>query len=292
LRAQLQAVTGQLDQVGGEYGFANVGGTLVRTDTRRGEAVPVFTAPQQPDVPSGFRLRADGQGLEYIPGGPQDPDVLAQQARVRGSSAPSVNVYTGQVTPSNQTAAQSALIEQSGLLERLNGIQSAFESGASEYLGLGGQIATAGRAAMDFVAPGLMGETDRAKLREAAAFRSQIMTNFNQTLRDMSGAAVTQNEFERIRGQMPAPNDGPTVFAAKMQASIDLAQAAIRRQQYFLQNGIPFNDAIAAQMPLEQFLSARPLQGPALGAPTGQGASTPVSPGAERRYNPRTGTLE
>jgi len=80
LRAQLQAVTGQLDQVGGEYGFANVGGTLVRTDTRRGEAVPVFTPPPQPDIREVggalVRIGPDNQAQELYRAPPPPPAMM------------------------------------------------------------------------------------------------------------------------------------------------------------------------------------------------------------------------
>jgi hypothetical protein len=288
LKSQLQALGAGIEDARQEYNFVNVGGTLIKTDPSQGTAMPVFTAPQTIDAPSGYRLTPDGN-FAFIPGGPADPAVMAAQALAKPSSVPNINVYTGEVTPSNQTAAQSTFMEQGGLVQRLNDIQRQFDEGASQFLTLGGRLQTAATGVVDFVAPGFVAPQDRERLAQAAQFKSSVMANFNQTLRDMSGAAVTQNEFERIKGQMPSVDDGPTVFEAKMTASLALAYAAMQRQQFFLQQGIPFNEQAARQVPLEQFLAGQAPQ--QLGTPTGQGAAG-VSGRPSFRYNPRTGELE
>lgn len=290
IEAQLVAMGQDLEEVGREFNFTNVGGTLVRTDKRSGEAMPVFEAPQRPDVPAGYRMTPDGM-LQAIPGGPADPSVVAALSRARPAAAgPSINVYTGELTASNQSGAQEALRTQAGVMQRLGEVRRQFEQGGREFLGLSGRAQTAATGVLDYVAPGFVSAQDRARLQEAQSFKTAVMTNFNETLRDMSGAAVTASEYDRIRQQMPNLNDGPSSFQAKMETSIRLAQAAIQRQQYFLQQGIPFSDAAAQQVPLEQFLQSTTGE-ESLGMPTGQGAAT-VPPGSRLRFNPRTGEIE
>ena len=48
--------------------------------------VPGSAADPNAAVPSGYRQRADGKGFEFIPGGPQDPKVQAQQNTVKLST--------------------------------------------------------------------------------------------------------------------------------------------------------------------------------------------------------------
>jgi hypothetical protein len=69
-------------------------------------------------------------------------------------------------------------------------------------------------------------------------FRSNVMAELNETLRMLSGAAVTAHEMERLREQLPSMNDSPTVFMAKLKASRRRSARAISRLGYVRRKGL------------------------------------------------------
>lgn len=68
--------------------------------------------------------------------------------------------------------------------------------------------------------------------------RTLVASFRNQLLRLRSGAAVTPQEYERIKNELPDVNDPPQVFARKLAVAKDLLGAAIQnREAQFNQRG-------------------------------------------------------
>lgn len=66
------------------------------------------------------------------------------------------------------------------------------------------------------------GESDRELLRDFTVFKRRAFANMNKNLHELSGAAVNEHEFDRLKKQMPNPGtglfdgDSPSQFDAKM----------------------------------------------------------------------------
>lgn len=195
-----------------------------------------------------------------------DENYLKGQQTLREAGKSSTNIYTGDLTKASETALQGKVLDATAVLSRLKGIEATFDP---KHLTIPNQIANLGRDAVERLG-GQLNPQDKAALQTFTTFKQNTMNNLNRTLQELSGAAVTPQEGNRIKQELPSMNDGPTAFKAKMDNAIQLQRAAIARQQYFLQNGIPLNEAIARQFPLEQFIENVASQGaPPLGS--GQG---------------------
>lgn len=97
-------------------------------------------------------------------------------------------------------------------------------------------------------------------------FRSNAIGHFNATLKELSGTAVSQQEFDRIKAQMPNPGtgmvngvldgDGPTQFKAKMQAATMSMKLALARSNYLAGQGFKGDaNSASAAMPLDSMPS-------------------------------------
>ena len=88
------------------------------------------------------------------------------------------------------------------------------------------------REIKDFVAPGSMSAKDKKTLGEQAVFYQNSIRDVNQTIRDITGAAMNKDESVRIMEQVANLDDTGTVFIYKLLNSQKMfAEAAKRKQQ-------------------------------------------------------------
>lgn len=97
------------------------------------------------------------------------------------------------------------------------------------------------------------------KLAEFSAYRAEALNNLNQYVKEITGAAMTNAEADRIMKAMPNPGDGvfngdsPTVFKAKLDAAMRSSKMALARYQYLTKKGFTGSvDDMAAALPLER----------------------------------------
>jgi hypothetical protein len=88
---------------------------------------------------------------------------------------------------------------------------------------------------------------DQAKeMNRYAAFRSSTVNNANQILKELSGAAVTPQEYERIQNDIPIAGTGifdgddPVSFVAKYERSEQSLRSAIARYNFMRSQGLNF----------------------------------------------------
>lgn len=90
--------------------------------------------------------------------------------------------------------------------------------------------------------PEALSEKERKELSDFASFRQASIRNLNKSLNELSGAAITAQEFERLKQDMPNPGiglfdgDGPTQFKAKLDSATRLSRNAILRYNWALNN--------------------------------------------------------
>lgn len=227
-------VTRQLDKFGQLIGeglgvykapvFQNLGGRTVAIDpvtmreagsfaqsmspSERDASARGWATVNQGRVPAGYRPSADGMGLEFIPGGPADPAAAKKAAptEFQGKSA------------SYGARAQEADRIISSLEGKYSPAALNAKLASGQVWGVGGALESAGNLA-------LSAEGQKAE---------QAQRDFiNAVLRQESGAAISQGEFENARKQyFPQPFDSKAV---KEQKSANRKMAI----QGFLNNARP-----------------------------------------------------
>ncbi|MBM3549659.1 MAG: hypothetical protein FJX54_22195 [Alphaproteobacteria bacterium] len=135
-------------------------------------------------------------------------------------------------------------------LSRLDRIGSTFKP---EYLQLGTRAGHALSNMKDFTGIRLTPEETQG-LTDYTKFRREATTNLNQTIKDITGAAMGVQEAERIVATMPNAGtgvfdgDGPTAFKAKLDSAIEAAKHAMMRYSYAKANGLdPLKTGIELQ---------------------------------------------
>ena len=143
------------------------------------------------------------------------------------------SVPPGSLTTANQTALQERALQTQDRLARLSGIGEAFQP---ELLTLPEQ----GKIAFSKIKERLgvdISDEERKRIEDAATLSRRALEDLNLTLRDMSGAAITPQEADRLRAAMPDPeNDSPTEFVAKYNDLVSTLQGAQTR--YLQQLGV------------------------------------------------------
>lgn len=100
------------------------------------------------------------------------------------------------------------------------------------------------------------------ELREYASFRSASVNNLNTILKELSGAAVTPQEYERIQNDQPVAGTGifdgddPISFRAKLDRTRDTLKAAIARYNFMRSKGLNFD-----KNSMDQFMALEDVPG-------------------------------
>lgn len=105
-------------------------------------------------------------------------------------------------------------------------------------------------------AGGSLSPDQQKELTNYAAFRSAAVNNLNTILKELSGAAVTPQEYERIQNDVPTAGTGvfdgddPVSFKAKLDRTEQTLRMAIARQNFMRSQGLSFT-----RDTLDQFLA-------------------------------------
>lgn len=94
---------------------------------------------------------------------------------------------------------------------------------------------------------GKLSPENRAELERFAAFRSSSVNNLNTILKEVSGAAVTPQEYERIQMDQPVAGTGifdgddPVSFKGKAERVTGALRSAIARFNFMRSHGLNFD---------------------------------------------------
>lgn len=138
-------------------------------------------------VPSGYRPKADGTGLEYIPGGPADPATQAGKKPLNDTQAKALQFGARmQQSGQNLDALASDGVTQPGYIKRM-----------ADTVGAGA----------------LANWTQNPQQQQVEQSQRDFV---NAVLRRESGAAISNSEFDNARQQyFPQPGDGAKVIEQK-----------------------------------------------------------------------------
>jgi hypothetical protein len=132
----------------------------------------------------------------------------------------------------NQIESQS--IDLTAARERLNNIASAWKP---EFSQLQTQFGMGIKELRDRV--GLLPPDQQATLAEYAIFQQNTIKNLNSTIKEITGAAMNQQEVPRIKREVPNESDSPAVFKGKLDNALKLTGLAQARLAHLRKQGLP-----------------------------------------------------
>jgi hypothetical protein len=144
-------------------------------------------------------------------------------------------IAPGELTKPTIGKLQESIVSAQDRLDRLNATMANYKP---EFLQARGLLKAKTGELTEFLGGELDPETKKF-LADYSEFRATAANDFNQTLRDLSGAAVTDGEAARAKQGAPGPDDkSPTQFEAKARATTKFIRRSILRANYALKNGI------------------------------------------------------
>jgi hypothetical protein len=161
-----------------------------------------------------------------------------------------INVFTGQLDKTNKTKVQEQQLNTGDQIARLNNIQFSYRP---EFLNIKFRAGQEWNSLKDKF--GGLPETEKANLTNYSVYKQNATQNLNLTIKDLTGAAMSEAEAGRIISTLPNAGtgvfdgDSPTQFESKLNNGIKQAKYALARKQYALKNGLNWQDTPLDQMP-------------------------------------------
>lgn len=189
--------------------------------------------------------RAVGRTPYFRPG-----NALTVQSDGTVTYGPPGSIGPNELAKPTVNKLQESIVTAQDRLDRVNQTLATYKP---EFLQAKGLIKGKLGELTEFIGGDLSPE-DKKFLSEYSEFRASAANDFNQTLRELSGAAVTDGEAKRALQGAPSPDDkSPTQFEAKAKATTKTIRRAILRANYALKNGIGTKsvDELAKLIPLD-----------------------------------------
>lgn len=191
------------------------------------------------------------------------PSERAGPAPTRGGVITGVE-QAPQVTTSTRTEIEGSTKAIGNALGRLAEVRKNFDPSYLTYLGQGMNAARSAieRSELDSMLP-----VNTDKLKKYTEFQTITLANLNQSIKDITGAAMSVSEAERITKAMPSMGDSPTTFMGKLDAVERDLHAVSKRNHDMLQGGV----RALSQQPAQPGRDAAPARQsmPAIGAAVG-----------------------
>ena len=167
-----------------------------------------------------------------------------------GARRTQLNVNTGELSKGTKGKLEEELLTTGNAASRLNQIKSTFRP---EYLNIkfrGKQEWASLKDKFTSLDP-----KDKAVLQGYSTYKQNSINNLNQTIKDLTGAAMGVQEAERIIAGAPNAGtgvfdgDSPSNFEAKLNNQIQQVQYALARKQYSLNKGLRWEAIPLEKMP-------------------------------------------
>lgn len=235
-----------------------IDGQLVTIDGGRASAQPISGFSKDDDEPNTTVGKLLAEQGEYEEGSSEwnlyQRAIEKETAMKNGATITTADGTTvtlgGAAQPfgkATQNKVEGEAFDASNRLVRLNQIQQSFNDSAEKFLTAQGKAEFWRIKKKDQIGQELS-EYEKAYQEEASSFFFKALTNMNQTLNELSGAAVSVQEFERISQALPNPGkegltnlfsgDGKTQFDTKLKEAIKLQKMAIARYTYIQKHGL------------------------------------------------------
>ena len=177
-------------------------------------------------------------------------DTEAEKRGISKAKAGASTIYTGQLDKSTTSDVQKSVITTADAVTRLNNIQFSYRP---EYQNIGFRSKQAWNTLKDKV--GTLSPAEKTQLTQYSQYRQNALQNLNQTIKDITGAAMGVQEAERIIATLPNAGtdiwsgDSPTEFEAKLNNAIAQTKYALARKNYALKKGLNWEATPLDKMP-------------------------------------------
>lgn len=186
----------------------------------------------------------------------------------------SIPGQTAPATSSTQTDLQKNIISTADQLSRLGQIKDDYQR---DFLTYQGKFKTLTSRVLD---KANLADSGQVKfLQQQTKFKNGVEQLFNQYRKEITGAAASVQELDRLKESMLNADMSPAEFEAAYEQFQSLISRSVQLKQQFLSQGVPINEI--GQRIDEELFSGN------------QTAQTGVQTEAKRfRYNLQTGKLE
>jgi hypothetical protein len=218
-------------------------------DTEIGKYYAAMDAEQDPTRRAAYQAKIDGilKGRSGVKFTTAAGDVMEIGGEGGG---------TMDLTQPNLNDAQGKVIATGDQLARINNLGADFKK---EYMQVGPRVNAGITAGMEKL--GLEPSPEAQKeLADITMFRSSVMNNTNQVIKEQSGLTMNESEAQRIQQEAPSDGDSPTEFMAKLAATKKRLTAVEIRKKLLLRQGIQF-DAANPAMSLDDVPNAIDAEG-------------------------------
>jgi hypothetical protein len=177
-------------------------------------------------------------------------DAEAERRGISKAKAGASTIYTGQLSKTTAGEVEKSVITTADAVTRLNNIQFSYRP---EYQNIGFRTKQAWGTLKDKF--GGLSPTEKTQLTNYSQYRQNALQNLNQTIKDITGAAMGVQEAERIIATLPNAGagifdgDSPTEFESKLNNGISQTKYALARKNYALRKGLNWENTPLDKMP-------------------------------------------
>ena len=168
------------------------------------------------------------------------------------TKAPKVEIYTGALSKTAAGEVEKGVLTDAAAISRLNNIQFSYKP---EYQNIQYRGKQAWNTLADKVFRDKLSEAQKRQLTEYSQYKQNSLQNLNQTIKDITGAAMGVQEADRIMNSLPNAGtgifdgDSPTEFEAKLNNAVQQTKYALVRKNYALKNGLKWESIPLEKMP-------------------------------------------
>lgn len=210
----------------------------------------LFPKPMAPGAPVKVPDKNSPTGFSYV----SREQAIGMSAPKPGDNSVTVNNYPADALVPGKTGANKI---DEGLLDvgmRLQGLSAIERQFKPEYQQIGTRLNQAWNAGLDKMGVNLP-EADKKQLIEFSQYKRNAIDMMNQYIKSITGAAMSEQEAQRILKGLPNPGQGlmdgdsPIEFKAKMDDAIKQSRMAEARFVYMKRKGMALGDVPLDQMP-------------------------------------------
>lgn len=179
-----------------------------------------------------------------------DPKLRAAELEKRRASKTDVKVYTGELSKTTAGQVEQGALSDAAAITRLNNIQFSYKP---QYQNIKFRTGQAWNTLRDKFVD--LPEAEKRQLAEYSQYKQNSLQNLNQTIKDITGAAMGVQEAERIIASLPNAGtdifggDSPTEFEAKLNNAVKQTKYALARKNYALKKGLNWENTPLDSMP-------------------------------------------
>lgn len=191
-----------------------------------------FKKPEEMKLPSGMMMGPGGQP-QWIPG------YLEGRARVSKAGAPGLTVQLPGRQPLEKPVrkkVQESEIEARSQMKRIDNIFETFDPGELTY---GSAVEDKINRVLEKVNPDLVSQSGKEKMAKRAIMQQDILTNINNTIKEITGAAMGVEEADRIMSTLPTMDDSESQATAKLKRAKEVTKDIIREKREYQVQGLP-----------------------------------------------------